>query len=788
MAQPVEGATTVPFLALSSFVGRRHDVAEVRRLLSTTSRLVTLTGPGGVGKTRLALEVANAVRRSFPDGIVLVELDQVSDPALVANTVAVAVGLREQSARPPLQMLTHYLSSRQLLLVLDNSEHLVDAIAELAAELLRACPQLRILATSREWLGIAGEVVFRVAPLGVPEAEPSGGDRAESHNLLQYGAVELFVDRASSVVSDYGLTEHNRVAVAEICRRLDGLPLAIELAAARLRALSEKDVLARLSAHPELLSSSRSQAPSRQRTLRACIEWSHGLCSEREQLLWARLSVFTGGFELDTVEEVCAGDGLDVSDVSDLLAYLSDKSILVAQRHDGVVRFRMLDTIREFGREQLDRIDDRERLRRRHRDAYLRMVERADADWVSSRQVEWFTRLDREHVNVQAAVDYCLTEPGELESALRILTALYHFYWWGRGFAREGRLLLSRALDVPGPATQVRAWALLTDASLALADGDFDVGAQRLVEARAIEATAADPGTRAMASWVEGSVALYSGDLPVATTAFEQGLAMLEPGHDLTVRLDLLLSYSSAVALLGDAERATWCHQEFLRITEPAGESFHRAYALWTFGLFVMHQGDLPRAAELIQQSIALRRVLRDLTGLGWSQESLAWAESALQHHERAATLLGAADRLWEIMGRPLATYQHMYPFHEACVRTAREQLGTKGFATSFERGAAFSVDDAIDYALGERPTSAASSSEHDAVLTAREHEIAELIADGLTNRQIADRLTISVRTAEAHAQHVLIKLGFRARAQIASWVAEQHAVAQAPPQSGPNN
>ncbi|MEO5664618.1 MAG: LuxR C-terminal-related transcriptional regulator [Nocardioides sp.] len=787
MAQPAEGATTGPFLALSSFVGRRHDVAEVRRLLSTTSRLVTLTGPGGVGKTRLALEVANAVRRSFPDGIVLVELDQVSDPALVANTVAVAVGLREQSARAPLQMLTHYLSSRQLLLVLDNSEHVVDATAELAAELLRACPQLRILATSREWLGIAGEVVFRVAPLGVPEAEPSGGDRAESRNLLQYGAVELFVDRASSVVSDYGLTEHNRVAVAEICRRLDGLPLAIELAAARLRALSEKDVLARLSAHSELLSSPRSQAPNRQRTLRACIEWSHGLCSEREQLLWARLSVFTGGFELDTVEEVCAGDGLDVSDVSDILAHLSDKSILVAQRHGGVVRFRMLDTIREFGREQLDRIDDRERLRRRHRDAYLRMVERADADWVSSRQVEWFTRLDREHVNVQAAVDYCLTEPGELESAMRILTALYHFYWWGRGFAREGRLLLSRALDVPGPPTQVRAWALLTDASLALADGDFDVGAQRLLAARAIEATAADPGTRAMASWVEGSVALYSGDLPVATTAFEQGLAMLEPGHELTVRLDLLLSYSSAVALLGDVERATWCHQEFLRITEPAGESFHRAYALWTFGLFVMHQGDLPRAAELIQQSIALRRVLRDLTGLGWSQESLAWAESALQHHERAATLLGAADRLWEIMGRPLATYQHMYPFHEACVQTGKEQLGTEGFETAFERGAAFSVDDAINYALGERPTTAASS-EHHAVLTARELEIAELIADGLTNRQIADRLTISVRTAEAHAQHVLIKLGFNVRGQIASWVAEQRAVDQAPPQSGPKN
>ena len=784
MGQPVEGATSGPFLALSSFVGRRQDVAEVRRLLST-SRLVTLAGPGGVGKTRLALEVANAVRRSFPDGVVLVELDQVSDPALVANAVAVAVGLREQSGRAPLEMLSDYLASRHLLLVLDNSEHVVEAIVELAAALLHSCPELQILATSREWLNIAGEVVFRVAPLGLPEAEPADGDQS-GRNLLQYGAVELFVDRATSVVSDYGLTERNRSQVAEICRRLDGLPLAIELAAARLRALSEKEVLARLSDHPHLLSSSRTQAPSRQRTLRACIEWSHGLCSEQEQLLWARLSVFTGGFELDTVEEVCSGDGLAAAQTSEILAHLIDKSILVGQRHGDVVRYRMLDTIREFGREQLDRSGERARLQRRHRDAFLRLVERADADWVSPRQIEWFARLDREHVNVLAAVDYSLTEPGELESAMRILTALYHFYWWGRGFAREGRLLLSRALDVPGPPTQVRAWALLIDAALALADGDFDVGGQRLVAARAIEATASDPGTRAMASWVEGSVALYSGDLPVATTAFERGLAMLEPGREVTVRLDLLLSNSSAVALLGDAERATWCHEEFLRITEPAGECFHRAYALWTFGLFVMHQGDLPRAAELIQQSIQLRRELRDLTGLGWSQETLAWAESALQHHERAATLLGTADRLWEIMGRPLATYQHMYPFHEACVQTATEQLGRAAFEAAFARGAAFSVDDGIAYALGERPTSATPPTEQETVLTARELEIAELIAEGLSNRQIATRFTLSVRTVETHAQHIMLKLGFRSRAQIASWVAQQHAMGDAPPRGGP--
>lgn len=781
--RPAErAASSGRFLALSSFVGRRRDVAEVRRLLST-SRLVTLTGPGGVGKTRLALEVANAVRHGFPDGVALVELDQVTDPALVANTVAVAVGLREQSGRPPLEILTDYLASRQLLLVLDNSEHVLEAITDLAGALLRACPELRILATSRESLSVAGEVVYAVAPLGLPEVEPAdAGQQPESRNLLQYGAVELFVDRASSVVSDFGLTEHNRSEVAEICRRLDGLPLAIELAAARLRALSEREVLTRLSGHPDLLSSARTQAPSRQRTLRACIEWSHGLCSEQEQLLWARLAVFTGGFELDTVEEVCSGDGLDVADLPELLAHLIDKSILVGQRHAEVVRYRMLDTIREFGREQLDRTGERTRLQRRHRDAFLRMVEQADADWVSPRQVAWFARLDREHVNILAAVDHCLTEPGEVESAMRILTALFHFYWWGRGFAREGRLLLARALDVPSPPTSVRARALLTDASLALADGDFEAGGQRLAAARAIESTASDPGTGAFANWIEGSVALYSGDLAAASTAFEAGLALLEPGRELTMRLDLLLSYSSGVALLGDAERATWCHEEFLRITEPAGEFFHRAYAQWTYGLFVMQQGDLPRAAELIQESIQLRRELRDLTGIGWSLESLAWVESALGHHDRAARLLGSADRLWEVMGRPLATYQHMYPIHEGCVGSAIEQLGRARYEEAFQRGAAFSVDDAIAHALGERPTTAAPSSGPDAVLTARELEIAELIAEGLSNRQIAARLTISVRTVETHAQHIMVKLGFRTRAQVASWVTERRAAEAEPP------
>jgi non-specific serine/threonine protein kinase len=266
---------------------------------------------------------------------------------------------------------------------------------------------------------------------------------------------------------------------------------------------------------------------------------------------------------------------------------------------------------------------------------------------------------------------------------------------------------------------------------------------------------------------------LYGGDLPAATAAFERGLALLPPDREPTVRLDLLVSYSVALGLLGDTERAAWCHEEFMRITEPAGESFHRAYALWTRGLFVMQQGDLPRAAELIRESIRLRRDVRDLTGLGWSEESLAWAESALGDHERSATLLGAADRLWEIMGRPLRTYQHLYPFHEACEREGRERLGGARFDTAFAAGRAMSVDDGIAYALGE-PGGGQVPTEEPALLTPRERETADLIAEGLSNSEIAERLMISVRTVETHAQSILTKLGFRSRAQVAAWVARQ--------------
>ncbi|WP_189251895.1 ATP-binding protein [Lentzea flava] len=767
MGTVVRRRTTGLPLELSSFVGRRREVEEVRSLLQS-SRLVTLTGPGGVGKTRLALEVCRAVHRAFPDGVVLVELDELRDAELVANAVALAVGMRE-AGRTSVEMLVDYLASRRLLLVLDNSEHLVDAVAELSQTLLQNCHELRILSTSRECLGIVGEAVMPVPPLTLPDTR---GPLAEQE-LSSSEAVTLFAERAASVRLGFTVNSANGSVVAEICQRLDGLPLAIELAAARVRALSEKDILARLLDRPQLFTAARPHVPTRQQTLRSCIEWSHGLCSDQEKLLWARLSVFAGGFELDAVEAVCSGGGLAGEDVLGTLASLLDKSILAADQHADVMRYRMLETIREFGVERLKDTGEYDDLLRRHRDFHLGLIEQANADWVSSRQVHWFARLDREHANVQAAVDYCLKQPGELDAAFRMLSGLFHFYWWGRGWAREGRLWLARALDRPCPPSALRARALLTDGSLASADGQFDVCLQRLADARVIEEVVDDPTITAFACWVEGSVDLYSGDLPAAIAVFEKGIAALPPGVDVPRRLDLMLSYSSAVGLTGDVARATACHQEWLRITEPPGECFHRSYALWSMGIFAMAQGDHDRAAALYRESIGLRRDIRDLTGIGWSVESLSWVESALGHAEEAATLLGAADRIWEIMGRPLRTYQHLYPYHEETERVARERLGAKGFDEAFGRGRAMDVDETVAFSLQEEPP-VVEREAPPAVLTRREREIADLIAQGLTSREIADRLVISVRTAETHTEHILAKLGFRSRVQVATWVSQQ--------------
>src|SRR5499427_8131540 len=376
---------------LTSFVGRRGELAAVRRLLAG-SRLVTLTGVGGVGKTRLALRAAAELRRAFRDGEWLVRLDQLREEALVAQAVASTLGLQDRAGHAPAAMLAEYLAGRQLLLVLDNCEHLVDAAAKLADQLLRAAAGLRVLAISRESLTMTGETVLAVPPLAAPEA----GQPLTAAELARFPAAQLFAERAAQVVPGFTVTEANVAAVAGICHRLEGLPLAIELAAARLPVLSAEQIEARLGDRLGLLIRGGRARPPRQQTLRASIEWSYELCSAAERLLWARLSVFAGGFELDAAEGVCADQRLAAGRVLDLLAALAGKSILTAGHGEGVARYRLPEPLREFGQERLQESGEYTALRRRHRDWHEQLARRVDTDWLSPQIEDLTARLFRE--------------------------------------------------------------------------------------------------------------------------------------------------------------------------------------------------------------------------------------------------------------------------------------------------------------------------------------------------------------------------------------------------------
>ncbi|MCP2242570.1 ATP-binding protein [Lentzea aerocolonigenes] len=760
---------------LTSFVGRRREVTEAKRVLSV-SRLVTLIGFGGIGKSRLALRVAAQVRRSFDDGVWLVELGELRDPELVAHTVAAVLGLREQatvgpgdhSACPPMTLLTEYLAARHVLLVLDNCEHLVDPVAKLVDALLRACPGLRVLTTSRQALGVGGEVTLPVPPLPIPDlAQPP-----TLRGLPQVPAVALFVERAVAVVPEFCLTADNLDAVAQICRRVEGLPLAIELAAARLAALGPQEILNRMSNRFRLLAAGPRSAPTRQRTLQASIEWSYELCTRAEQRLWARLTVFAGSFELAAVEDVCAGDGLAPEDVLDLVTSLVSKSILI--RQDGAhVRYRMLDTLSEYGQDRLRESGQETALRRRHRDWCAALVAGAEAEWISDRQVDWFTRLEREYPNLRAALEFCLAEPGEAGAGLRMATSLYP-YWFGRGQLSEGRYWLDHALAQQSRPSVDRARALYADSMLAGQQNDVAAAAALVDEGEEVAKQLDDASTHVLFTLAAGYVAGYQGDLSRSVALLDTVLDALRAGNDLPRLLDALFALAVYSGVRGDAARALACHEEVLAITEPRGEVWYRSLSLWALGLAVWQQGDSPRAAGLVRESLRLKRLIEDLLGIAWCLEALAWIAAGAPDPRHAAQLLGAAQALWHTIGASPATVRPMLAYHEECEKRVRLALGERAFRTVFQRGGDLALAEAITCALNEKPQGVPAPAGAATRLTPREQEVAELVAQGLTNKQIAARLVISQRTAEGHVENILAKLGLTTRTQVATWVAER--------------
>ncbi|MBT2266079.1 protein kinase [Rhodococcus erythropolis] len=759
-------------LELTSFVGRRPELGEAKRLLSI-SRLVTLTGPGGVGKTRLAMRVASRARRDFPDGVLFIELGQMRDERLLVDVIAAALRLHDQPSTPMRATLTEFLDAGNYLLVLDNCEQMLSAVAEFVEGLLQACSGLRILVTSREPLDVGGEAILRVQPLRVPapDREPT------LRGLPGYDAVTLFVERATAGVPTFVLTDGNREAVSHICQKLDGLPLAIELAAARLRAMSPQQILHRLTDRFALLTHGSRGLPSRQRTLLLCIDWSYEFCDERERHFWAQASVFSGGFELDAAEGICGGN-LPPEKMIDVVCSLVDKSILVREETGDVIRFRMLETIRDYGREKAVQSGEYDELRRRHRDWYRTLVIDAEAGWISSQQLAWIVRFKSEQPNLREAMEYCLSRDTEdVDIGMEIAAPLL-LLWASRGLLSESRQWLDRFLavrtaDRPNISTVK---ALYAASVLAGWQGDLQSASILVQRGRALSARMDDPMANALVTQAEGLLSLFTGELATACSLIEMALTVFREADALTLHVEALTMLGLARDMLdGNPTHADDCYEEVLSITDSHGEFAYRSYTLWSMGVAQWRRGNPSKATSFLDQSLRVMRDIDDPVGVAYCLEALAWIAGSEGNPRRASVLMGSAQSLGRAVGIPPVFIPNLLGYHEECTSIVRQALGDPRYEAAQKEGCALQLDAAISYALGEKVahTVSTSSASASGKLTKREIEVGELVSQGLTNKEIATRLVIAQRTAQGHVENILTKLGFTSRAQIAAWMVE---------------
>lgn len=899
--------------AFTSFVGRQREMTEVRRLLGS-ARLVTLTGAGGVGKTRLALEVAAASARSFPGGVWLVDLAPVRDPALVADAVAVTLGVVDQGTRPVVDLLAAHVAERRLLLVLDNCEHLVEACARLAQRLLSAAAEVRVLATSRETLRLTGEHVVAVPPLGPEEA------------------AELLVQRAAAVRPGFRLTDANRAAVDRLCAGLDGLPLAIELAASRLRTLSVEPVVERLEDRFALLTAGSRAARPHQQTLRAAVDWSWELCGPAERLLWSRLSVFAGSFTLEAAEAVCAGEGaeaeadgggrageglaadeggrtregllagqgalagggpaadegdrtrealaadqgaatreglaeaegvspqdvprtaqgvstreglaagdraragesptagdgtptrqdptpgngtptrqdLAAGEVMDVLDRLVAQSLVEHAGTEERPRYRLLETIRQYGWEHLAGPGEERRLRRRHRAFFLALAERCRAHWCGSRQAESLARLHADHSNLMAALEYQqqetaakpIADDGEgdgdarsqsqsqsqshkdRQAALDLPAALV-FHWIAGGCLSEGRRYLDRALTAAPEPTAARLRALLVATHVACIQADPAAAHRFVDEADGLAARLGDAAAGADACGHRGTLALHEGRTADAVALFEQAVAAHTALGDRYGEITWRCALGTAQTL-GDDPRAPGTCAQALAAAEEHGERWSRARLLMVLGRRAWERGEQAEARERTLAALESLRGFRDGIGVAGTVEQLAWITAQAGESERAGRLLGAARALREDTGITIAAGGGDEEHHVRCTAQVRGALGPAGYEQALTAGAAIDgADLAITYALGKgtsggtdagmRTGTGAGTAPPDPAaaasgLTRREEEVVALVARGMTNRRIAAALVLSPRTVDNHVNRILTKLGFSSRAQVAAW------------------
>jgi len=764
---------------LSSFVGRRHELASVRDGLAA-HRLVTLLGPGGVGKTRLAFRAAADQERTMAGGAWVAELAPVLVPDLVPETVVGALGIRSIDGGSPTERLVSHLRDRQLLLVLDNCEHVQEAAAALAAELLASCPGVRVLVTSRHALGLPGELVLTVPPLPTP----GPGQAARSPEaLMHYDAIRLFVDRATASWPSFQVTAVNQNALAELVRRLDGMPLAIELASVRVRSLTVEQILHRLSDRFALLTRGNRAALPRQQTLQALLDWSHDLLEPRERLAWARASVFSGGFDLAALEAVACDDDLPDAVLPDVVDGLVAKSVLVREPVEigGAARFHMLESLREYGDARLTETGGAARYVARHRRWYAELALTAAGELFGPTQVDWFARLRADHDNLGAALERLAHDPTDAVEGLRMASALQH-HWVMVGRFGEGRAWVERLLsqlpspddDEPVERSVARAAGLEVAGRLAVLQGQIDVGRPLLEEALAAATAVGNATWRAHALHGLALASAFWGEPAAAVPLLEEALALHREGMDPFGVPLALVQIATVHATLGDPDRAMAYAEECIALSEAASERWCAALARWVEALVQWRLGRGTRARTYARDVLRLKEPFGDRMGMAMSVEVVAWAESEAGHSAEAARLLGAVQAALDSIGASL--FGHLHDDHDRCLARTREALGDVAFGRSFEEGAALRFDDAVALAAGRRTAAPATADTHgdEARLTPRESEIAELVAEGLTNREIAERLVMARRTAEGHVAHILGKLNFTSRAQLASWVAAQ--------------
>ena len=766
-------------LQLTSFIGREREIADLKELLVGEARLVTLTGPGGSGKTRLALSVASGLAGEYEDGVWLVELAPLSDPDLMPQAVANALGVREAPGRSMTDMLVEHLQEQEVLLLLDNCEHLVGACAALCDTLLRACPNLKILATSRETLEVAGERNWPVPSLSSPDPR-SLPQRIEELGRIE--SVRLFVERARYRKPDFELNPENASSVAEMCRGLDGIPLAIELAAARVGTLSVAQISDRLGYSLELLSSRDRTVPERQRTLWDALEWSYELLEEDERGLFGRLSVFAGGFTLDAAEAVCEGDYIEEGDVLDPLSRLVDKSLVITSEQDGEARYQLLEPVRQYGWEKLKESGKAEEVRRRHAEHYLALAEMTESGLSGPERARWLERLEKEHDNFRAALSWSLNEGSEsleerAELGLRLTVALWRF--WDLQGSTEGHRWVDTALEKCSRKSTARAKALNGAGWTSMWAGDYHRATSLIEEGISLFEELGDTDSAAISLAYLGMTMVRQEDAERTAALRDEADSMcLEPSLGHLALAELLFFLASASAYDRDYLRSIALFEESLAVFRDLEDARGTSRCVVSISIVSILVHDIGRARDIVQQGLESAREVGDKPGTSFALLVAASLAGGRGGPARAARLWGAAEALREAIGISLGDQDPFDYDYEGRVATARAQLEEAAWEAAWNEGRAMSPEQAIEYALhclAEQEVGPILPETYPAGLSDREVDVLRLVARGLTNAQIARELFISPNTVNRHLNSIYHKIGVSSRAAATRFALEHN-------------